>query len=428
MSISALPADLLWSFVFAAGLLLALVLRSALLLRHMRYVAQHATQVPAPFVGHVDPAQHQQAARYTLDKARLGLIEASAGTAITIGWTLLGGLDALDRALRAWLGEGLLQQTALVAAFLAIGALLQLPLAWWRVFGVEQRHGFNRSTLAQWVGDGLKGAAVAALLGLPLLLAVLWLMAHGGHLWWLWVWALWMAFQGALMLAYPRFIAPLFNRFEPLRDAALLDRVQALLQRCGFHAEGVYVVDGSRRSSHANAYFTGIGPSKRVVLFDTLLQRLGPDEIEAVLAHELGHARLRHIPRRLAGLALISALALAALAWLAQQPWFYFGLGVTPQLSGGNAALALVLFLLVAPVGGLILTPLFSALSRRDEYAADAFASRHSSAAALARALLMLHRDNASTLTPDPLYVRFYYSHPPALQRLARLQAAGAPA
>ncbi|WP_334134376.1 M48 family metallopeptidase [Tepidimonas sp.] len=422
-----MAADLLWTLVFAAWLLLAVLLRAWLLWRQMRHVARHAHRVPAPFAGWVDPAQHQRAARYTLDKAQLTLLEMLFGSAVLVAWTLLGGLDALNRLLLAWLGEGLAQQVALVAAFLAIGATLELPWAWWRTFRLEQRHGFNRTTLALWVADGLKGALVAAVLGLPLLAAVLWLMEHGGGLWWLWVWGVWMGFQVLLLLIFPRVIAPLFNRFEPLRDEALLARVQALLQRCGFRAEGVFVVDGSRRSAHANAYFTGIGPTKRVVLFDTLLQHLTPEQIEAVLAHELGHARLRHIPRRLALLAATSAAGLALLAWLAQQPWFYHGLGVTPQLAGGNAALALILFLLLAPLAGVWLTPLLNALSRRDEFAADTFASQHASAAALAQALLALHRDNASTLTPDPLYVRFHYSHPPAAQRLARLGLAGDP-
>lgn len=421
-----LPLHLIWTLTFVALLLAGLLLRGWLYARHIRHVARHRDAVPAPFADHVTPEQHRRAADYTLDKTRLALTEAIWGAALLIGWTLLGGLDALNSALLALLGTGLTQQVALVGAFFAIGALLELPLAWWRTFRLEARHGFNQTTPALWVTDGLKGLLVAAVVGLPLATLILWLVDAAGPTWWLWAWLAWVGFNATLMLLYPRVIAPLFNRFEPLTDAALRDRVAALMARCGFRASGLYVMDGSRRSAHANAYFTGFGPSKRVVLFDTLLQRLDGDAIDAVLAHELGHFHHRHVLKRLLALWLGSGIALAALGWLAQQPWFYFGLGVTPDLLGGNAALALLLFLMVVPLVGLFVAPLFSALSRRDEYQADAYAVRQTSAPALARALLTLYRDNASTLTPDPLFVRFFYSHPPAFDRLGRLDAAGA--
>ncbi|MDW8335617.1 MAG: M48 family metallopeptidase [Tepidimonas sp.] len=418
-----LPPALLVSTLLAALLLAQLMLRLWLLSRQMRHVARWRAHLPPALDGTVELAAHQRAADYTLARGRLALVEALLQTALVTGWTLLGGLQALHEGLLALLGPGLLQQLALLAAFFAIGALAEAPLVWWRTFRLEQRFGFNRTTLRLWLGDALKGAVLAAGLGLPLAAAVLTLMERGGPSWWLWAWAGWMAVVVTLSMVVPRWIAPWFNRFEPVPDEALRTRLQRLLQRCGLQAEGLYVMDGSRRSAHANAYFTGLGRARRVVLFDTLLQQLSPEQVEAVLAHEIGHARLHHIPRRLALLALGSLVAWAALAWLARQPWFYFGLGVTPDLAGGNAALALLLFLLVLPLVGTWVAPLAAALSRRDELAADAFAARHTSAAALAQALLALHRDNAATLTPDPWYVRFTYSHPPLLQRLQHLQA-----
>ena len=420
MELTVAPA-LAFSVVFVALLLAQLLLRTWLLARQMRHVARWRDRVPPELAGHISLEAHQRAADYTLARTRWSLWEALLQAALVTGWTLLGGLEALHQALLAWLGPGLAQQVALVAAFFALGTLLELPLAWWRTFRLEQRFGFNRTTLGLWLADGVKGALVAMVLGLPLVALLLTLMERAGPGWWLWAWALWMAFSVTLMVVVPRWIAPLFNRFEPVADPVLRERLQQLLQRCGFRAEGLFVMDGSRRSAHANAYFTGLGRAKRVVLFDTLLQRLRAPQLEAVLAHELGHARLGHIPRRLAWLAAASAVAWALLGWLAQQPWFYFGLGVTPDLLGGNGALALILFLLVVPLVGVFVAPLGAALSRRDEFAADAFAARHTSAAALREALLTLHRDNAATLTPDPWYVRFFYSHPPLLERLKRL-------
>lgn len=428
MDAAALPPHLLWTWSFVALLLACLVLRTWLYARQIRHVARHRDRLPEAFSPHVSAAQHAKAAAYTIDKTRLALLEAIWSAAILIGWTLLGGLDRLNQALLERLGEGLVQQVALVGAFFAIGALLELPLAWWRTFRLEAAYGFNQTTPGLWIADGLKGAAVAAVLGLPLAALVLWLYEAAGAAWWLWAWLAWMAFNTTLLLLYPRLIAPLFNRFEPLADTVLRERVEALLARCGFRTAGVYVMDGSRRSAHANAYFTGFGPAKRVVLFDTLLQRLEAAQIDAVLAHELGHAHHRHVPKRLLWLALGSGVALAVLGWLSEAPWFYFGLGVTPSLTGSNAALALLLFGMVLPLAGLFATPLFSALSRHDEYEADRYAVRQAGAAALAGALLTLYRDNASTLTPDPLFVRFFYSHPPAADRLARLGSTGEPA
>jgi STE24 endopeptidase len=423
MDFLAAYAPLLWTAVFCLLLTAGLLTRLWLAGRQMRHVAQHRASVPAAFAERIGLAAHQKAADYTIAKTRLGLLEGSFGAALLIGWTLLGGLNALNLALLAWLGPGLLQQVALLAAFTALGALLELPLSWYRTFVLEQKHGFNRMTPRLWLSDGLKGTLVGAAIGLPVVALLLWLMQAAGPLWWLWAWALWMAFNLLLLVLYPSLIAPLFNRFEPLQDPALKARIETLLARCGFKAQGLFVMDGSKRSAHANAYFTGFGPAKRVVFFDTLLQQLAPGEIDAVLAHELGHYKRRHILKRIVLMAVLSLGALALLGWLAQQVWFYTGLGVTPNLMQPNGALALILFLLVTPLVGFFASPWMNALSRRQEFEADAFAAAHADPRDLASALLKLYKDNASTLTPDPLYVRFYYSHPPASERLARLGA-----
>jgi len=345
---------------------------------------------------------------------------------VLLGWTLLGGLDTLNAVLLPALAPrwGMLAyQLALLAAFVLIGGALELPFTVYSTFVLEQRFGFNRTTPAIFVGDLAKGLLVGALLGLPLAALVLWLMGAAGRGWWLWAWGAWAGFNLALMVLYPTVIAPIFNKFQPLADAALVERVRALMQRCGFAAKGLYVMDGSRRSAHGNAYFTGLGAAKRVVFYDTLLAKLAPAEVEAVLAHELGHFKHRHVTKRLVAMFALSLAALALLGWLAAQPAFYLGLGVTPNLHAPNDALALLLFMLVVPEFAFFASPLAALLSRRHEFEADRYACAHADGAALASALLKLHEDNASTLTPDPLYVRFFYSHPPASERLAALTA-----
>ncbi len=423
MNVVSEQAPLLWTALFSALLIASLLTRFWLSSRQIRHVARHRGEVPAPFAGSVDLAAHQKAADYTIAKARFGLIQTALAAAVLVGWTLLGGLDALNQALRAVLDAGMWQQLALLGAFFAIGGLIELPLAWYATFRLEERFGFNRTSLRLWVTDGIKGAAVGAILGLPIAALVLWLMQAAGGLWWLWAWGAWMAFNLLLLVIYPTLIAPIFNRFEPLEDDALKARVQALMQRCGFTAKGLFVMDGSRRSAHANAYFTGFGPAKRVVFFDTLLLQLSPDEIDAVLAHELGHFRHRHVLKRIVTLFGISLAGFALLGWLSGQSWFYTGLGVTPHLDAPNSALALILFMAVVPLASFFLMPLASRLSRRHEFEADAYAIRHTRAPDLASALLKLYKDNASTLTPDPWFVAFYYSHPPASERLARMGA-----
>jgi STE24 endopeptidase len=392
----------------------------------MRHVAQHRDAVPAAFRGTVTLASHQKAAEYTLAKGRLGLIATAFGSAVLLAWTLLGGLDALNTALRDALLPGwgtMVYQLALLAAFTVIGSLIDLPLEWFATFRVEQRFGFNRMTTRLWLLDMLKGAAVGALIGLPLAALILWIMGASGGLWWLWAWAAWVTFNLVLLVLYPTVIAPLFNKFEPLADESLKARVQALMQRCGFAAQGLFVMDGSKRSAHANAYFTGLGAAKRVVFFDTLLQRLSPGEVEAVLAHELGHFKHKHVLQRMVGIFAMSLAGLALLGWLAGLSSFYVGLGVRPNLAAPNDALALLLFMLALPSFTFFVSPLMALYSRRHEFQADAYACAQSDGSDLASALLKLHEDNAATLTPDPLYVRFYYSHPPASERLAALPA-----
>jgi STE24 endopeptidase len=414
---------LTWTLVFCALLLLVLLARLWLAGRQIRHVARHRGAVPAPFAASVSLASHQKAADYTMAKLRLDLVSKAWNAALLLAWTLLGGLELLNQGLRAILGDGMVQQLALLAGFLAISSLLELPLTWVRIFRVEQRHGFNRMTPGLWLADGLRSAAVGSALGLPFAALLLWLMESAGPLWWLWCWAVWLGFNLLLLLVYPTLIAPLFNRFEPLADAALRERIEALLARCGFRSNGLYVMDGSRRSAHANAYFTGFGSARRVVFFDTLLKKLSPGEIDAVLAHELGHFRRGHLPRRLALMGAVSLLGFALLGWLSGQIWFYTGLGVRPNLVAPSSALALLLFASIAPLATFCLTPLLNRVSRRHEFEADAYACAQADGRELASALVKLYQDNASTLTPDPLYVRFHYSHPPAAERLARLPA-----
>ena len=411
---------------FAAALVLSLAIKLWLATRQMRHVAGHRNWVPAAFAGQVSLAEHQRAADYTLAKGRFGLLATAFGSLLLLGWTLLGGLDGLNAALR----DAVLQrwgtmayQLSLLAGFALIGGLLDLPFDLYGTFRIEQRFGFNRSTWRLYLADLLKGLALGSLIGLPLAAGVLWIMGTAGPRWWLWAWAAWTAFQLLVMVAYPTLIAPLFNKFEPLADETLKARVQALMQRCGFAAKGLFVMDGSRRSAHGNAYFTGLGAAKRVVFYDTLLAKLSPPEVEAVLAHELGHFKHKHVTQRLLLMFALSLAGLALLGWLSRQPGFYLGLGVQPNLAAPNDALALLLFMTALPVYGFFISPLMAQLSRKHEFQADAYACAQASGAALASALLKLHQDNAATLTPDPLYVRFYYSHPPACERLAALPA-----
>ena len=406
------PLTLLFVALLAAGTMLRLWLAQ----RQLSAVRTGRARVPAPFDARVTLEDHHKAADYTVACGRLGIIETLVDAALLLGWTLGGGLALIDRLWSALALPPLLAGTAVILSALVAMSVLSLPFGIYRTFVIEARFGFNRTTPGIFVADHAKALVLLLLLGTPLVLLVLWLMRTAGAAWWLYAWFAWVSFTLLLTWAYPTFIAPLFNKFTALDDTALAARINALLERCGFHSKGIFVMDGSRRSSHGNAYFTGLGNAKRIVFFDTLLKGLEPAEIEAVLAHELGHFRKKHVRKRLV-LGIVLALAgFAVLGLVAQTPWFYDAFGVQ-----SSAHMALLLFLLVAPVFTFPLTPLGSWLSRRDEFEADAYAVEQADAQSLAQALVKLYRDNATTLTPDPLHSRFYDSHPPAPIRVARL-------
>ena len=415
------PMSLALTVAFVTFLLLMVGIKYWLAFRQIRHVSAHSNAVPRQFADRVSLDAHRRAAAYTVEKTRLGLFETAIGALLLVGMTLLGGLDWIVAQLAGVGSSDFVLQMLIVAVVLLLASLLDLPFAWYRQFRIEQKYGFNRMTLGLWIADLGKSLVLTALLGLPLLAAVLWLMHGAGELWWFYAWLLWVGFNALVLVLYPTLIAPLFNKFEPLKDGNLAARIAALLDRTGFSSKGVFVMDGSRRSAHGNAYFTGLGRAKRIVFFDTLVERLQPSEIEAVLAHELGHFKLKHIAKRLVYTFLASLAFLALLGWLIAQSWFYTGLGVTPSLTGSNHGVALVLFALVLPVFTFVFAPIVSLLSRRHEFEADAFAARHASAGDLVNALVKLYQDNASTLTPDPLHSAFYDSHPPASIRIERL-------
>ena len=423
--------SLIFTVVVAVALVLGLLIRFYLATRQIRHVAQNRHAVPAAFAGVISLASHQKAADYTITKARFGLLEMAFGAALLLGWTLLGGIDALNQAVNATALASfgaLVPQLALLAAFAAISGVLDLPFTLYSTFKIEERFGFNKMTFKLWLTDMVKGLAVGIVIGLPIAALILWLMGSSSSLWWLWAWAAWMGFNLAILVLYPTVIAPLFNKFKPLDDESLKARVTALMQRCGFAAKGLFVMDGSKRSAHANAYFTGFGAAKRVVFYDTLLKQLSPAEVDAVLAHELGHFKHKHIIKRIIGMFAMSLVGFALLGWLSSQVWFYTGLGITPNLNGGNDALALLLFMLVVPLFSFFISPIFAQFSRKHEFEADAYAVAQTEARDLQSALLKLYQDNASTLTPDPVFVKFYYSHPPASERLARMTLVATPA
>jgi STE24 endopeptidase len=406
--------------VFLVALALATAGRLWLSRRHIRHIAANREAVPAAFSGRISLAAHQKAADYTTIKTRLGTVETLVASLLLLALTLGGGLQLLSDA---WGGvfeaSSYAHGIALIVSVVLISSAVDLPFSLYRTFVIEARFGFNRTSLALFLADLAKFAGLAALLGIPLVLLVLWLMAKMGSMWWLYVWLAWMAFNLLVVTIYPTLIAPIFNRFSPLENPDLRARIESLLSRCGFRARGLFVMDNSKRSSHGNAYFTGFGVAKRIVLFDTLISRLEPNEIEAVLAHELGHFSRRHVWKRMALAFGASFALLALLGWLIGQEWFYAALGVRAQ----STAMALVLFLMVAPAFTFLLQPIASLYSRLHEFEADAYAASHAPARDLVAALVKLYQDNAATLTPDPVHSAFYDSHPPAMQRIARLQA-----
>jgi STE24 endopeptidase len=410
---------------FALALLSSLAIKYWLLTRQNQHVSLHRPSVPTAFASVISLPDHQKAADYTLAKSKVALWDLALETFLLLAWTLLGGLNALNQMLLQVLGPGLWQEVCVILCFMAMGALINLPLSWYQTFVIESKFGFNNSTLKLWLVDLLKATLLGAVIGIPLISVILWVMQSGGFYWWIWAWAILVGFQLLMIWIAPNYLMPLFNKFTPLEDESLKARISQLMDRSGFKAKGFFVMDGSKRSAHSNAFFTGIGSSKRVVFFDTLLKQLSADEMEAVLAHELGHFKHKHIVKMMAINFLTTLLGFAALGWIMQQTWFYTGLGVTPNLGLGDAphnnALALLLFTLVVPLVSFLLSPISSARSRSQEFEADAYAMQQANANALKSALLKLYQDNASTLTPDPWFVRFYYSHPPASERLSRM-------
>ena len=410
-----------FGFAFLLVLGLATALRLWLGMRHIAHVQAHRNAVPAHFSGDVSLEAHQRAADYTAAKTRLVLVSIVIDTMLVLWLTFGGGVQLMYDMGSRWFDGDILGGLALIALVSIVTTLVELPLGLYRTFRIEERFGFNKMTPALYWIDFAKNAALAAALGLPLAACVLWLMQVAGEYWWLYAWGVWIVFNLIMLAAYPTWIAPLFNRFSPMQDPELRERVEKLLQRCGFKVKGLLVMDGSRRSSHGNAYFTGFGKSKRIVFFDTLLARLTPPEVEAVLAHELGHFRLRHVVKRIIWIFLGSLVCLWLLDFAMRQDWFYAGLNVQAR----STAVALVLFFLVVPSFTFLFQPLLSSYSRKHEFEADHYAARNASARDLVSALVKLYKDNASTLTPDPLHSAFYDSHPPALARIARLQQAG---
>ena len=412
------------TIAFMLALLAHLCVQLWLARRQVAHVEAHRTTIPAGFEAAVTAADHAKAADYSVARQRVGMLEALYDSAIVLALTLGGGIALIGHWVTAAGWPGVLTGTLHLLGVFALLAVVGLPFTVYRTFVLEQRFGFNRTSPATFVADQLKGWAIGLVLGGGLSAGVLWIMATAGTSWWLVGWAAWLAFTLLVTWAWPRVIAPIFNRFAPLQDAALRERIDALLARCDFHAKAVYVMDGSKRSSHGNAYFTGLGREKRIVFFDTLLSSLGPAQIESVLAHELAHFKLKHIPQRLVAGAAISLVGFALLGWLSRQEWFYAALGVPVR----SDAAALLLFLLAVPAFTWVVSPLLAAWSRRHEYQADEFAARHSDARSLAEALVKLYKDNAATLTPDPLYSAFYDSHPPPPARIERLRALAGPA
>lgn len=410
----------MFSLVFIFALAATTALQLWLARRHIRHIATHRDAVPAAFAATISLPAHQKAADYSIAKTRLGIASSVLDAIILLTLTLAGGLQALHQFWADRIAEPIWQGSALIISVFALLALAHLPFAWYRAFVIDARFGFNKKTLRLFLFDLVKQVVLALVLGVPLLALVLWLMNSMGAYWWLYVWLVWSAFNLLVLAVFPTFIAPLFNKFTPLEDMDLKARIERLLSNCGFRSQGLFVMDGSRRSSHGNAYFTGLGRSKRIVFFDTLLSRLEGEEIEAVLAHELGHFKKRHVSKRIALMFAMSLLGLWLLGWLMQQTWFFSGLGVTTP----STALALLLFILVAPVFAFILQPLGSFYSRRHEFEADAFAASTVDPRLLVKALVKLYNDNAATLTPDPYHSAFYDSHPPAAIRIAKLQSA----
>ncbi len=408
-----------FTLFFIIALALTTLAKLWLAQRHLAYVAAHRAAVPEAFREKIPLSDHQKAADYTSAKTRFDMLGTLFDAALLLAFTLAGGIQFIAGLCNVWFDGMLTQGVATIVTVLLLSSLLETPFSLYRTFVIEARFGFNKMTLALFLADAAKGLLLGAAIGLPLLFGILWLMARMGEYWWLYVWLAWMAFNLLVLFIYPSFIAPLFNKFTPMQDAAMKARIEALLHKCGFTVSGLFVMDGSKRSAHGNAYFTGFGKTKRIVFFDTLLERLSGSEVEAVLAHELGHFKRHHVMKRIGATFAMSLGFLWLLGQLMQTDWFYQGLGVdTP-----STAVALLLFFMILPIFSFLLHPLMSAYSRKHEFEADSYAAKQTAASDLVSALVKLYQDNAATLTPDPLYSKFYDSHPPALARIAHLQS-----
>lgn len=407
--------------IFLAALTLTVLTQLWLATRQIRHVLTHRDRVPETFSSRIDLDAHQRAADYTCAKTRLRYVGISLEAVLLLAFTLGGGLNALAVFWSNWLDDPLVHGMALIVSTVLIMSAVELPISYYRTFVIEQQFGFNKMTLRMFFLDLLKRTLLGVLLGAPLLFCVLWLMEEAGPSWWLYAWIAWMGFNLAVLAIFPTWIAPIFNKFTPLEDAPLKERIEQLMRKCGFKSSGLFVMDGSRRSNHGNAYFTGFGKTKRIVFFDTLLSRLDPAEVEAVLAHELGHFKRRHVIKRIAWSFAMSLIFLWGLGYLMEQRWFYEGLGVSVS-SVPSTAIALLLFFMVMPIFTFLFQPLASLYSRKHEFEADEYAAHNASASDLTRALTKLYQDNAATLTPDPLHSAFYDSHPPAAMRIARLE------
>lgn len=407
-----------FSAIFVGLLLLTTIIQIWLARRHLAYIQAHRAEVPTAFRNQISLAAHQKAADYTSTKTRLAILHAPANSLLLLLFTLGGGIQKIADLWLTIFSNPVIHGSVVILTVLLFSSLLEMPFNLYRTFRIEAQYGFNKMTLTMYLADVAKGLLLGALFGLPLLFGVLWLMERMGTNWWLYVWGVWVTFNLLLLFIYPSFIAPLFNKFVPLQDDTLRTRIHALLQKCGYTISGLFVMDGSRRSSHGNAYFTGFGKTKRIVFFDTLLQRLTPEQVEAVLAHELGHFKRHHVLKRIALTFILSLGFLWLLAQLIGESWFYAGLGITTQ----STALALLLFFMIMPVFSFMLHPVMSYYSRKQEFEADAYAAQKTNSQDLVNALVNLYQDNAATLTPDPLYSTFYDSHPPALMRIAHLK------
>jgi STE24 endopeptidase len=404
-----------WIFLITLGL--TFISKLILNARQATHIAEHRTAVPEEFSDSISLDAHHKAADYSRTKLRFGRWHELYDNALLLVWTLGGGLALLDTLVTRFSWSPLMTGITVIIALMLISSVLSLPFSWYSTFNIEAKYGFNKSTPKIFWMDLIKGMTLSIVIGTPLIALILWIMQKAGSYWWIWAWVAWSAFSLLMLWAYPRFIAPIFNKFTPLEDEALKNRINGLLEKCGFKSNGVFVMDGSTRSSHGNAYFTGIGDNKRIVFFDTLLETLDDNETEAVLAHELGHFRKKHVSKRMLMSFVFSFLGLALLGWLVEKEWFYTALGISEP----SNHMALILFMLVMPVFTYFLSPIGSWFSRKNEFEADAYAAEQSDANALISGLLKMYSDNASTLTPDPWYSFFYHSHPPALHRIQHL-------